>query len=125
MASAVVVNPHPDRVAINSGERDRERDRENFATSGRAHHHHHSSNHHHHHGTERGAAAAGGGLGGSQGKLHHSSSPNVVGVHYKVGRKIGEGSFGIIYEGKKLFVLLFFKYIFALYIHSDSSVSGC
>ena len=28
-----------------------------------------------------------------------SSSPNVVGVHYKVGKKIGEGSFGIIYEG--------------------------
>jgi casein kinase 1 len=27
------------------------------------------------------------------------SSSNVVGVHYKVGRKIGEGSFGIIYEG--------------------------
>lgn len=29
------------------------------------------------------------------------SSSNVVGVHYKVGRKIGEGSFGIIYEGIK------------------------
>ena len=28
------------------------------------------------------------------------TSSNVVGVHYKVGRKIGEGSFGIIYEGK-------------------------
>ena len=27
------------------------------------------------------------------------SSTNVVGVHYKIGRKIGEGSFGIIYEG--------------------------
>jgi casein kinase 1 len=27
------------------------------------------------------------------------SSNNVVGVHYKIGRKIGEGSFGIIYEG--------------------------
>jgi casein kinase 1 len=26
-------------------------------------------------------------------------SHNVVGVHYKVGKKIGEGSFGIIYEG--------------------------
>ncbi|KAJ3324353.1 casein kinase I [Blyttiomyces sp. JEL0837] len=35
---------------------------------------------------------------GSSGKLH-SSSPNVVGMHYKVGKKIGEGSFGIIYEG--------------------------
>lgn len=27
------------------------------------------------------------------------NSHNVVGVHYKVGKKIGEGSFGIIYEG--------------------------
>ena len=24
---------------------------------------------------------------------------NIVGVHYKVVRKIGEGSFGVIYEG--------------------------
>ncbi|KAJ3045023.1 casein kinase I [Rhizophlyctis rosea] len=39
---------------------------------------------------------------GSQSRLHHSTSPNVVGVHYKVGRKIGEGSFGIIYEGVNL-----------------------
>ncbi|KAI9495352.1 kinase-like domain-containing protein [Zychaea mexicana] len=32
-----------------------------------------------------------------------SASPsNVVGMHYKVGRKIGEGSFGIIYEGTNL-----------------------
>lgn len=31
-----------------------------------------------------------------------SSSTNVVGVHYKVGRKLGEGSFGIIYEGTLL-----------------------
>ncbi|KAI9278062.1 kinase-like domain-containing protein [Sporodiniella umbellata] len=30
------------------------------------------------------------------------TSSNVVGVHYKVGRKIGEGSFGIIYEGINL-----------------------
>ncbi|KAI8882687.1 kinase-like protein [Backusella circina FSU 941] len=30
------------------------------------------------------------------------SSSNVVGVHYKVGRKIGEGSFGIIHEGINL-----------------------
>ncbi|ORZ03216.1 kinase-like domain-containing protein [Syncephalastrum racemosum] len=30
------------------------------------------------------------------------SSHNVVGVHYKVGKKIGEGSFGIIYEGTNL-----------------------
>lgn len=38
-----------------------------------------------------------------QARTNSSSSvttSNVVGVHYKVGRKIGEGSFGIIYEGK-------------------------
>jgi casein kinase 1 len=28
-----------------------------------------------------------------------SSSPTIVGSHYKIGKKIGEGSFGIIYEG--------------------------
>jgi casein kinase 1 len=37
---------------------------------------------------------------GSSHSLH--SSPNVVGVHYRVGRKIGEGSFGVIYEGTNL-----------------------
>jgi hypothetical protein len=31
--------------------------------------------------------------------LVHSSSPNLVGGHYRVGRKIGEGSFGVIFEG--------------------------
>ncbi|KAI8341833.1 kinase-like domain-containing protein [Chlamydoabsidia padenii] len=31
-----------------------------------------------------------------------NSSHNVVGVHYRVGKKIGEGSFGIIYEGTNL-----------------------
>ncbi|CAG8534432.1 6204_t:CDS:2, partial [Acaulospora colombiana] len=30
----------------------------------------------------------------------HSLHSNVVGVHYRVGKKIGEGSFGIIFEGK-------------------------
>lgn len=31
-----------------------------------------------------------------------SSSSNVVGVHYRVGKKIGEGSFGVIFEGINL-----------------------
>ncbi|KAI5450711.1 Palmitoylated plasma membrane-bound casein kinase [Naganishia albida] len=31
-----------------------------------------------------------------------SGSSNVVGVHYKVGKKIGEGSFGVIFEGTNL-----------------------
>ena len=28
-----------------------------------------------------------------------TSSANIVGVHYRVGKKIGEGSFGVIFEG--------------------------
>ncbi|BGP46114.1 Palmitoylated plasma membrane-bound casein kinase [Rhodotorula kratochvilovae] len=31
-----------------------------------------------------------------------SSSSNVIGVHFRVGRKIGEGSFGVIFEGTNL-----------------------
>jgi hypothetical protein len=31
-----------------------------------------------------------------------SSSSNVVGVHYRVGKKIGEGSFGVVFEGFNL-----------------------
>jgi hypothetical protein len=30
----------------------------------------------------------------------HSSTANLVGVHYRVGKKIGEGSFGVIFEGQ-------------------------
>ncbi|KAJ2519362.1 Palmitoylated plasma membrane-bound casein kinase [Coemansia sp. RSA 1939] len=36
-----------------------------------------------------------------QNKAPHTS-PNIVGVHYLVGKKIGEGSFGIIYQGINL-----------------------
>lgn len=36
------------------------------------------------------------------GSTSATASSNVVGVHYRVGRKIGEGSFGIIYEGGQL-----------------------
>jgi len=28
-----------------------------------------------------------------------SSTQNIVGVHYRVGKKIGEGSFGVIFKG--------------------------
>ncbi|KAL1409557.1 Palmitoylated plasma membrane-bound casein kinase [Vanrija albida] len=38
----------------------------------------------------------------SGGGGHSSSSSNIVGVHYKVGKKIGEGSFGVIFEGTNL-----------------------
>ncbi|KAI9723505.1 MAG: casein kinase I [Chrysothrix sp. TS-e1954] len=31
-----------------------------------------------------------------------AASSNVVGVHYRVGKKIGEGSFGVIFEGQNL-----------------------
>ena len=34
--------------------------------------------------------------------LQGSSSSNVVGVHYRVGKKIGEGSFGVIFQGQSL-----------------------
>ncbi|KAI8344828.1 kinase-like domain-containing protein [Chlamydoabsidia padenii] len=30
------------------------------------------------------------------------NTPSIVGVHFKIGKKIGEGSFGIIYEGTNL-----------------------
>ncbi|KAI0064567.1 kinase-like protein [Artomyces pyxidatus] len=32
----------------------------------------------------------------------HSTTANLVGVHYRVGKKIGEGSFGVIFEGTNL-----------------------
>ena len=32
----------------------------------------------------------------------HSGNSNVVGGHYRVGKKIGEGSFGVIFEGTDL-----------------------
>jgi casein kinase 1 len=32
-----------------------------------------------------------------------ASTANVVGVHYRVGRKIGEGSFGVIFEGASVY----------------------
>jgi casein kinase 1 len=31
-----------------------------------------------------------------------SSTFNIIGVHFRVGMKIGEGSFGVIYEGTNL-----------------------
>lgn len=33
---------------------------------------------------------------------HSTSTTNLVGVHYRVGKKIGEGSFGVIFEGTNL-----------------------
>ncbi|KAF8911969.1 CK1/CK1/CK1-G protein kinase [Gymnopilus junonius] len=33
---------------------------------------------------------------------HPSTTTNIVGVHYRVGKKIGEGSFGVIFEGTNL-----------------------
>ncbi|KAI8803703.1 kinase-like domain-containing protein [Cladochytrium replicatum] len=64
---------------------------------------HHQS--HHHHTSSQGAPLDPRGQMvsiSSGSKLHHSNNPNLVGVHYKVGKKIGEGSFGIIYEGVNL-----------------------
>lgn len=33
---------------------------------------------------------------------HSSSTANLVGQHYRVGKKIGEGSFGVIFEGDSI-----------------------
>jgi len=45
---------------------------------------------------------------------HTSTTANLVGIHYRVGRKIGEGSFGVIFEGPLSFVFLLpiFVYLF-------------
>jgi len=41
---------------------------------------------------------------------HHSVSTNngIVGGHYKVGKKIGEGSFGVVFEGAYLSPCLYY-----------------
>ncbi|KAI8904193.1 serine/threonine protein kinase Cki1 [Powellomyces hirtus] len=51
----------------------------------------HDSRHRHHHHSSQGSASK-----------TYSSGPTIVGGHFKVGKKIGEGSFGIIYEGTNL-----------------------
>jgi len=35
---------------------------------------------------------------------HAATTANLVGIHYRVGRKIGEGSFGVIFEGLSLII---------------------
>ncbi len=42
----------------------------------------------------------------STARLSQSSLATVVGVHYKVGKKIGEGSFGVLYEGNFLIYIM-------------------
>ncbi|GHJ85385.1 hypothetical protein NliqN6_1787 [Naganishia liquefaciens] len=54
-----------------------------------------------HRDSNAGLAPANAALGGSS-SGGSSGSSNVVGVHYKVGKKIGEGSFGVIFEGTNL-----------------------
>lgn len=34
--------------------------------------------------------------------MSQSSNSSIVAVHYRVGKKIGEGSFGVIFEGTNL-----------------------
>ncbi|TPX57233.1 hypothetical protein SpCBS45565_g08250 [Spizellomyces sp. 'palustris'] len=51
---------------------------------------HDSANRHRHHHSQGSA------------KIGYSTGPTIVGGHFKVGKKIGEGSFGIIYEGVNL-----------------------
>ncbi|CAH1762315.1 8266_t:CDS:2 [Entrophospora sp. SA101] len=48
-----------------------------------------AANHHHH-------------MTNNMPNSSHNLHSNVVGVHYRVGKKIGEGSFGVIFEGTNL-----------------------
>jgi hypothetical protein len=50
-----------------------------------------------------------------------------VGVHYRVGKKIGEGSFGVIFEGNFFFeILAFFNNIVsAIFFNVFSPELGC
>lgn len=62
-----------------------------------------------------------------------SSSSNVVGVHYRVGKKIGEGSFGVIFEGTNLLnnqqVAIKFvssrAYVYSSRTRKDKSFASC
>jgi hypothetical protein len=46
-----------------------------------------------------------------------NSSPHVVAVHYKVGNRLGEGSFGVIYRGKYLFLILLRQHTQLMHTH--------
>jgi len=67
------------------------------------HHHHSSQNQNKQHGENRGETKGENRVDGTH-HHHHSSRKdvsgnNIVGNHFKIGRRIGEGSFGIIYDG--------------------------
>jgi serine/threonine protein kinase len=53
----------------------------------------------------------------------NAHSANVVGVHYRVGKKIGEGSFGVIFEGQNLLnnQPVAIKFVHFLTLHLSSS----
>ncbi|KAJ1566141.1 casein kinase I [Nowakowskiella sp. JEL0078] len=89
MAASQVPSPQPQSVEQYQQQQQQQLQQQQATQSNR---HHHSS--HQQQGNQLSAT-------GSSGKLHHSTNPNLVGVHYKVLKKIGEGSFGIIYEAKK------------------------
>ncbi|KAH0827153.1 kinase-like protein [Lanmaoa asiatica] len=55
---------------------------------------------------------------------HPSGTNNVVGVHYRVGKKIGEGSFGVIFEGTNLLNSTTVAIKFVRPQHSLSPVPG-
>ena len=54
-----------------------------------------------------------------------SAASNVVGVHYRVGKKIGEGSFGVIFEGTNLLnsQLVAIKFVRSRFVSSYLDVS--
>ncbi|KAI5969778.1 YCK2 [Candida margitis] len=55
---------------------------------------------HHHHAQANGAA--GNSVAAAAASSSSNSNSSVVGLHYKIGKKIGEGSFGVIFEGTNI-----------------------
>ncbi|RLV94884.1 Casein kinase I 2 [Spathaspora sp. JA1] len=56
--------------------------------------------HHHHH--NGGIVAGASNVASSNSQSNSNSNSSVVGLHYKIGKKIGEGSFGVIFEGTNI-----------------------
>lgn len=49
---------------------------------------------------------------------------SVVGVHYRVGRKIGEGSFGVIFEGVYRHPAVTVKHVFDVHLKGTNLLNS-
>ncbi|CAL1212525.1 unnamed protein product [Candida parapsilosis] len=58
--------------------------------------------HHHHHSQANGSGAPINTAAAAAASSSSNSNSSVVGLHYKIGKKIGEGSFGVIFEGTNI-----------------------